>query len=788
MAKIDLEAIHKIEQALIGVIVQQNDVLDRMRIDDTMLISIKAKLAFRAAKKMRDEQREFDAIVLADVEPKIGLDWITQAYIDASKAMVDEYVDRIRAFQRSKRLLESLDEIKATLSKDGFDAAMDAYARTLRDLETGSDEPSVSIIKAMSMASTRIAENAGKRYGFPTGIESLDAIIGGFAPGIPTIIGARPGAGKAQPLDAKVLTPRGWTLMGQLKVGDQVIGADGKPCKIVAIHEQGKIDCFRVTMSDGASTTCCGDHLWLTRTRKDRKSNKDGTVKSTKEIMATFRVNADDRLNHSIPYTAPVCFAKQTELEIDPYLLGLYLGDGHSASSVVFTNPEHDVRMEFARRLPKKDCCVFVDGMHMRVKRKIVERDSRGKVIPSEFMQTIRRMGLAGLRSHEKFVPDNFLLASVDDRIALLQGMLDSDGYVSQARSIEYSTTSESLMRAVYFLVGSLGGVVSSREITGAYKKNGKRVACKKAWRMWVRFPMGNVSPVRSRKHLAKWSGGAQRMSERFISDIVGIGKKSARCITVDNSTGLYVTDDFIVTHNSSTALAIAKANALAGNGVHVFTLEDSTETYAQRLMALESRTPTNLLRVGRINTAQQAGITKAFGKYAGVNWRIDESNADKPEEIVRRVRMQASQNKTKIVIIDFLQIVAHSMREPSEHQALTRCMNEFARAAKRDNMAYVIMSQLNRQVEERQDKRPTRSDFRGSGSIEEYAKVMIGLYRGSYYHDEPIEGIDYPNGGHKPTQQEFREQIHLLVLKNNNGPVGNTMAKWKGEFCEITD
>lgn len=240
----------------------------------------------------------------------------------------------------------------------------------------------------------------------------------------------------------------------------------------------------------------------------------------------------------------------------------------------------------------------------------------------------------------------------------------------------------------------------------------------------------------------------------------------------------------------SSFGLAIAKANAAAGHGVHVFTLEDSADMYSARYIASTAELPTDRLYSMQVSREQMSRVAllKAQWRTSKPYWEIDESNPERPDELVRRVRAMSASNNTKIVIVDYLQIVASSIDGArNEHEAITKCMHVFQQAAKRDNMAYVVMCQLNRNLESRDDKRPQLSDMRASGSIEERAKLVLGLYRGAYYHEKPIEGIDYPKDKLAPNDEEFREQIKICVLKNSSGPTGEVTANWRGEFCEIT-
>ena len=135
------------------------------------------------------------------------------------------------------------------------------------------------------------------------------------------------GIGKAQPLDAQVLTPEGFVAMGELKVGDRVIGVDGKPRNILAIFPQGKKEVFRVHFRDGSQTECCDEHLWFTQTRGERERHQPGAVRTLNTIRRTLRYGT--HFNHAVPRVAPVEFAPGAELPVSPWLLGVYLGDGN---------------------------------------------------------------------------------------------------------------------------------------------------------------------------------------------------------------------------------------------------------------------------------------------------------------------------------------------------------------------------------------------------------------------------------------------------------------------------
>jgi replicative DNA helicase len=222
---------------------------------------------------------------------------------------------------------------------------------SLRDVLTGTLE-----------AIERLHEDHREITGVPTGFPDLDRLTSGLQPANLIIVAARPAVGKALALDTPLPTPTGWTTMGDVAVGDQLIGADGRPVTVVAATEvlYGRPS-YEVEFSDGTVVAADGQHQWLTDTRASRKSawaaargyNRTRTqrtfpsVKTTEEILATLRCNGiEQRLNHTVVNARPLDLPEQ-ELPLPPYALGVWLGDGHSAAARITTaDPEVVVHLE----------------------------------------------------------------------------------------------------------------------------------------------------------------------------------------------------------------------------------------------------------------------------------------------------------------------------------------------------------------------------------------------------------------------------------------------------------
>ena len=354
--------------------------------------------------------------------------------------------------------------------------------------------------------------------------------------------------GKAQPLDAKILTPHGFVSMGSLKIGDKVIGADGKAHSVLAIYPQGKKEVFKVTFRDGSETECCDSHLWFTQTRTERDHKLPGAVRDLHTIRTTLRYGT--HFNHAVPRVAPVEFESDHDLPVSPWLLGIYLAEGSCGASASISNPESDILERIAESVPESDTTTPARNAIRIRKRQIGSA-------PSEFKKGLLALGLADKVSDTKFIPECYLFASVDDRLELLRGLCDGDGYVGNPGSIEICTASEQMAKDIIFLIRSLGGSAIMKKRKGRYRKGTVVREVKVSHRIYGTFTNGIV-PVASAKQTAKWKF-PEWMMRHTIRKVVSVGEKECQCIVIDALDSLYITDDFIVTHKISLSHTTAR-------------------------------------------------------------------------------------------------------------------------------------------------------------------------------------------------------------------------------------
>ena len=395
------------------------------------------------------------------------------------------------------------------------------------------------------------------------GIELAELSFDGDG-GLITIEGNN-GQGKAQPLSEPVLTPTGWRTMGEIQPGDLVVGGDGKPVAVLSVHPQQEREVWKVTFTDGSWTRCSPDHLWTVSKWKQRKSTRAErdagetrrTILFKQERTMTLREIRDIGMDSGrggpgrwqIPLATSPVWHETATLPIDPWELGVILGDGHitPTNQVVFSTDE-----ELLHRL----------GIRPRPLDPF--RSDKVRVgSTARWNADLVALGLAGAHSWDKFVPESYLTADEDQRRALLAGLLDTDGSPAST-GVEFSSTSEALADAVVALTCSLGGTARKSEprVTH-FTHDGERRAGRPSWRVKVATPF---NPFTLERKAARWSISSQRELARWIVGAERVDDEDCQCLRVDAADGLYLTRSCIVTHNSSLLnaiwLALAGGNA----------------------------------------------------------------------------------------------------------------------------------------------------------------------------------------------------------------------------------
>lgn len=372
------------------------------------------------------------------------------------------------------------------------------------------------------------------------------------------VITGGPGVGKAQPIDAQVLTPSGFKAIGDLRVGDPVVAADGAVSRITGVFPQGVKDIYRVRFEDGRQTRCCGEHLWKvwTRTsewspeRKQKVRSRGWRVLPLDTIRDRKQRQATEHQRIAVPLFAPPEDADRP-LPVDPYFMGALLGDG-SFSNMTLTKKDAVLLEKVATIARQSGLTVLFRNPPSRC---AYIRFSGGGL-----RKYLREQGLLACRSHEKFIPDTFLQASARQRRQLLQGLLDTDGHVGNNRAVSFTSSSEVMARQVQRLAWSLGGKATIAAKATRYRATSGDVrAGRTAYTVCISHDQAANLLWLPRKR-SRLDGRRTIHRRLLIDSIEPNGQAPCVCISVDHPDQLYVTDDYIVTHNTSTLNVVLAA------------------------------------------------------------------------------------------------------------------------------------------------------------------------------------------------------------------------------------
>jgi replicative DNA helicase len=683
-----------------------------------------------------------------------------------------------------------------------------------------------------------IGSRNGGMTGVPTGFADLDALTNGLHPGQMIVIAARPAIGKALALDTPLVTPAGWTTMGEVSVGDRLFGADGRPVTVVAATEvmYGR-PCYEVEFSDGEVIVADGEHQWLTWTRAARRYDTQARggsknyaqpvpprVATTEQIAATLRCETvDGRPNHAVARAGPLDLP-EVDLPIPPFALGVWLGDGHSASAR-FTSMDTEIvmnveasglvavhqggRLAYSMAFPAaraqvsdRVCVICSKGFRpMNEKVRTCGRVCGGKArfcSPPALTPQCRRCSgpMTGIlpgsglcqrcwKAHgtvqaelralsvlgRKHIPSLYLRASVEQRRALLAGILDTDGTVTSTGSVQLAVTSPQLAYDVRELVLSLGYrcTMTTKRVKGRSEASS---TC-----FMVNFTTADDLFRLSRKqllHKERLRHDPQRTRWRYIVDVRPVPSVPVRCVQVDSDDHLYLAgSSMIPTHNSTLALDLARAATVRhGMATVMFSLEMSRNEITMRLLSAEARVSLQTMRTGQMGDEDWTRLARRMSEVVDAPLFIDDSPNMSMMEIRAKCRRLKQRHDLRMVIVDYLQLMSSPKRVENRQQEVSEMSRSLKLLAKEINVPVIAISQLNRGPEQRTDKRPLLSDLRESGSIEQDSDVVILLHREDMYERES------PRAG----------EADLIVAKHRNGPTATVTVAFQGHYSRFVD
>ncbi|CAM4033756.1 replicative DNA helicase [Roseateles saccharophilus] len=766
------------EQSVLGGLLIDNSAWDKAAdlLTDSDFYRFEHKHVYTAVGKLINAGKPADVVTVFDELTSVGRaeECGGLAYLNAlaqsvpSAANLRRYAEIVRERAILRKLVATSDEIAtAAMNPQGRAVTQildEAEGKIFRIGEEGSrsrqgfqsmDQLVVALIDRVN----ELAESGAQDVtGVRTGFYDLDKQTAGLQPGDLIVLAARPSMGKAQPLDARVRTRTGWARMGDLQVGDALASVDGRPSIVTGVFPQGVKPVWRVRFSDGRSTECCDEHLWKVHCRHWPAPRVLSTAQ-LRELLDKRRYQDRVWIERASGH-----FGHDDELPVDPWLLGALLGDGNltGTGSVRFSTASPQVLATVGERAGAGMVVTPAGGYDYRI-----VREDRGHVPgiagsqPNPLRVALQALGLSGLSSDQKFIPALYLEASRERRLEMLRGLLDTDGWVERWGSVRLSTSSERLAKDVQALVRSLGGWCSVTGKQPHHTVAGVRMAGLPAFVCHISHPQPRELFLLADKQ-ARAPERWQREKRLTIAAIEASREAACQCISVSHPERLYVTDEDVVTHNTAFAVNIAENVAInEGLPVVIYSMEMGAAQLALRMVGSIGRIDQSRLRTGQLKDDEWGRLSEAVDKLGKASIFIDESPGLSPSEVRARARRQARIcGQLGLIVIDYLQLMSGNGGGSEENRATV--LGEISRGlkalAKELKCPVIALSQLNRSVEQRPDKRPMMSDLRESGAIEQDADIIMFIYRDEYY-----------------TKDDCKEPgvAEIIIAKQRNGPVG---------------
>jgi replicative DNA helicase len=780
------------ERAVLGAILINNHAFYRIigTIDTEDFFRDAHRTIFATMRRMAERSQDIEPLTLkeelskhAQLEQVGGVAYVT-SLMDVVPDVAN--VERYAQIVKEKSMLRRLIVMGNSVMRAALDApsepsdVLNIAEKSLYEIAEGSTEKgfvSLERITRTNMAAIeQIHANPGRLVtGLPTGYDRFNEMTSGFQPGDLIILAARPSMGKAQPLDAKVLTRGGWAPMGSLRVGDDLASVDGGESRVVGVFPQGERQVYRVELSDGRSTECCLEHLW----RVCYREWDEPRVVSTERLIEMLQKRR--YRNRLYVETFSGEFGDDLDLPMDPWLLGVLLGDGTThGTSVGFSTASAEILEGVQHAVGETFGVTWQSHYDYRIIQTGPKTRGRGYRTANSLKTALASLGIWGCRAHEKFIPERYLSATLESRMRLLKGLIDTDGWVEKWGSVRFASCSERLTQDVVELVRSIGGTASYFEKPTTYTYLDESRHGRLSYVCNIQMPAKrSLQLVRDKEERR---GDRMRTRRLNVRSITPTRICETQCIAVSHPSKLYITDGFTVTHNTSFMMNIAESIALPGkdgmprNGdrlfsVGVFSLEMSKEQIGLRILSSESGVSNHLIRSGMLSERNWRELAEASARLAKGKIFIDDTPGMDPLEMrakARRLKMEAGLD---MIMVDYLQLMAIKGKIESRQQEVSQISRSLKAIAKELGVPLLSLSQLSRRSEQRTgDHRPQLSDLRESGSIEQDADLVAFIYRDEVYNRETEEkGI-----------------AEIIIAKQRNGPIGDFKLVFRNDITKF--
>jgi replicative DNA helicase len=535
--------------------------------------------------------------------------------------------------------------------------------------------------------------------------------------------------GKGGRVSTPVLTKNGWKPMGALQIGDELASIEGSPNFVTGVFPRGRMEMFRVTFSDGRFTDTTADHLWRVSCDTPWERSNNSRVYTTDAVLGEYCYPGSRRGSKLYIPLVSGDFGSNSELPIDPWLLGVLIGDGGlTCGQPRVTSADPGIVNKVVLEVQKMgDSLVATGGKYGY------------RINGGHLRDALKSMDIWGHKSNSKFIPEVYLNADKHSRWELLRGLMDTDGTASNRTGTpSYCTVSKKLAEDFVYLVRSLGGLA---KVSAPQKKHfrykGEMRTGQPAYIIVVRVP--DTAKVFSLQRKLQKVKARKNQALLTFKSVESVGFDEAVCIAVSHPSKLYITDDFIVTHNSTMSLNLIDHLVSTYNepGL-IVSLEMTAARLAKKWISMLTNFEDNLTVPGSpealaklkelkecVVKAREIQQTREADLYFAYPSLVKE-----PEDIFKLLRDCIRRYGIKFIVFDNVQLLCDNTlgnRQGFRTIHLSQISKGFAKLAK-DHKIVLIRILQPKKIEK--GSVIGVADVDGSSQIEKDCDAMVTLWR----------------------------------------------------------
>ncbi len=699
----------------------------------------------------------------------------------------DAYIEEIKSRSTKRALATLATTIKKVTIEDNLptEEVMNLVEKKLYEITQNSTSDdfreSKEITLAMIEEINRLkAIGNAKLLGVDTGFHNLNDHTQGFGKGDLIIIAARPAMGKCFGFGTKVLMYSGeLKKVEDIEVGELLMGDDSTPRKVLSLA-CGREEMYWIRQNKGIDYRVNKSHILSLKRSRNEGKHKHGDVLN---ISVEDYVKKSNKFKTNYKgYSVAVDFTEK-KLEIEPYFLGLWLGDGNSNSAqITSTDKEIDIYLKDLSHSLDIPLTIGILNKNPAHKRYKLHRDENSK--DSSLEENIKQLNL----SDNKHIPQHYLINSRKNRLELLAGLLDSDGYYDDKFHVmEITQKLKLLAEQIKFLADSLGFKSSFKSKMARIKSIGYEC---EVYRVRI---VGNLDEIPTKIARKQARPSASNRNHQHTGIKVEFDKIDDYYGFEIDGNRLFLLEDMTVTHNTSLVLNMTQKAIERGEGIAFFSLEMPAEQLMLRLLSTETSIPLQKLRVGDLTDEQWTNLSRSADRMAKRKLFVDDGGVATIHHVRSKLRkLKAKHPEITMAIIDYLQLMSGDSSE-GRQQVISEISRGLKQLARELQMPIIALSQLNRGVESRDNKRPMLSDLRESGSIEQDADIVMFVYRDDVYREAAekekemkakADGKEYEN----KFQNKPEEDTELIIGKHRNGPTGTVRLLFQKRFTRFVD